>query len=156
MVENEEKLSPRRHVTRVAKELWKQQRQTAYRKVKRGPINWALFPFDKFDRAVAILVDESDLFSNPLTGVKTMTMTFEIFAKIREVEETDDMDDGLLDEFYDDVRDVVVGMEKATYSDGKTPVILDRKKGAGQSLAVEAHDTDLGVQGLIASVRLDY
>lgn len=145
--------SPRGNVLNLAKQLWLSIRSNSYKFVHRGPVNWATFPFEQYPRAVAILCDEADIFAtSEQAGTTNMLMAFEIFAKLPE-DISKELDDHLLDEFFLDTQKVLRDMISAK-DPSDTPIVMRIPKNGAR--AVETHDANLGVQGLIVNIRLDY
>lgn len=141
--------SSRARLLRFTKNEWVSIRNGAYTKVIRGAVNWASFPFEKFPRAVSIHVDNSTLVPNT-TGMNSATISFEIMSKMPK--DPENIDDSLLDEFYEDALQIVRKICQEGHSSGN-PLIFRRDQ---QNSAIEARDAGLGVQGLICSVRFDY
>jgi len=139
--------SDRQLVVDRLRSFWSKLRNGRYY-VRRGAINWAAFDFGKHRFAVAILVDDCTLFGRPFN---TMTLAFEVFTVLPTSPE--DMDDKVLDEFFEDVRDAVRDLQIAKNSQGDA---LVTKYDASAENAIESHDADKGVQGLVASVRFDF
>lgn len=147
-------LDPRGRVVQTLKNSWLATRDGAYKYVKRGPVNWAAFDFEKWPRAVAILIDESDIFSrHDEAGTQEMLLSMEIMALLPD-EAKEDMDDGLLDEMYRDLRKVLTELFDAKAEDVNMPIAIQQR--ARSDRAVETHDATMGVQGLIAMIKIDF
>ncbi len=144
--------SPRARLLEFLKSAWKSQRNNAYKKVVRGVVNWASFPFEKFDRAVSIHVDRSN-FLEVDCGQNRATVSFEIMGKVPKMDEDGNIDDGLLDEFYADAKRVVELSQLEGNSSGD-PLVLNVQR--DKNIALEVRDADLGVQGLVCSVVYEY
>lgn len=153
-VQNILELDPRGRVVATVKNNWLATRDSAYKYVKRGPVNWAAFDFEKYPRAVAILIDEADIFSrHEDAGTQQMLLSMEIMAALPP-EEKEEMDDGLLDQMYRDTRKVLTELFEAKAEDVNMPIAIRQQ--AGTDRAVETHDATIGVQGLIAMLRIDF
>jgi len=135
---------------RTVRSLCEQVRNGAYF-VKRGYINWSTFPFDKHERAIAILVDEESLEPSE-KGFAEARLSFEIFTSIPE-SENPQIDDGILEELIIDARWIVSKLVQARNRQDD-PIIYAYKKNT--SSIVESHDATLMVQGIVAIIRVTY
>jgi len=133
------------------KQFAKQARNGAYF-VKRGFINWAEFDFETNKRAISILVDEEGLFPDK-RGMENARISMEIFTSISKSTEPVMIDDGVMDELIEDARWIVNQLEQAKNKQGEN-VALKIDKHA--SNLVESHDATLGVQGIVAIIRVTY
>jgi len=142
-------LSSRGQVVQQLRNLCLKVGNSRYKFVKRGPVNWAAFDWAKYESAIAILIDDSMVFPNA-KGISTMTLSLEIFARLQGFPE--EIDDGLMDKFYADAKQVLTELMQSKNSKGQ-PFVLRRHPGDN---AIESHDSDLGVQGLIVTMIIDY
>ena len=155
-------LEPRSQVLAYLKNNWLAVRNGVYSFVKRGPVNWSAFPFDRHPRAVSINVDESDLYSRAQeAGTQTMILSMEIMAQMETAGGKDgspwdaEFDDGLLDQMFTDTKKVVNAvLDTRSPLDPSMPVAIRRHERSDRS--VEAQNVNWGVQGLIITLRLDY
>lgn len=116
--------------------------------VHRGPVNWARFDFPTHPYAVAIMLDDVSLFRNE-KGHLTATLTLEVFTRLSEKQ------DGLNDDIMDDLQEDVVKaftLLKIAVDDNGNAVVFRLFNGT----AVEVYDASLSVQGMIASVVIDF
>lgn len=132
------------------KELCKKLRGGSYF-VKRGPINWAEFPFEKYPRAIAILVDDQTFISS--TGIQKASMSIEVAGSMPSPKDNPEVDDGLLDEFFEDVSLVLLSLREAKQGRGEDPVVFDV---TADATATEFHDSTLKVQGIMVFFRVQY
>lgn len=119
--------------------------------IKRGPINWAEFPFDRYPRAISILVDEQSFISN--NGIQRAQMSIEVAGAMPSPKDNPEVDDGLLDEFFEDVSIVLLNLREAKQGKGQDPVVFDVSSDA---TATEFHDSTLKVQGIMVFFRVQY
>lgn len=117
---------------------------------KRGPIDWASFPFDRHPFGCAILCDDTTLFRR----IDTAVVTLQLAAKLPDyAAKGPEIDDGLADEFYDDVRWVLTELRKQRDERGQ-PVAISI--GTESARVVEFHDADLLVQGVLVTIPIDF
>lgn len=140
--------SPRRVVMDTLRRLCEEVRGGVYF-VKRGPIDWATFPFDSHPRAISILADDLSLFKE----LNEASLTLEIAAQIRTQGEDPGLDDGLMDEFIDDAEWVVRSLIGKDNASGDAVVL---KTDLEDSRAIEFHDPQLKVQGIIVNFDVSY
>lgn len=110
-------------------------------------MNWASVDWAKYKRGVAILCDDSTLFPNE-KGIHSMTVSIEAFTKLPS--SVEEIDESVMDQFYEDAHSVLVQLTQQKI-DGQ-PVIFRR---FGDNV-VEAHDASLGVQGVVITISLDF
>jgi hypothetical protein len=124
-----------------------------YKFVKRGPVDWRNFPFDQYERAVSILVDRNT-FQSDARGMNTMDLAIEMFAKLPSEVDPANIDDGLMDDFYEDAQHVMKLADefKEKIKHEEYPLLFRRDQG----VAVESHDATLKVQGLIVNMTVTY
>jgi len=124
--------------------------------VKRGYVNWAAFPFSTHPRAMTIALAEEDLIPTPgrerPIGETRGTLLFEVAARTPTGDEDLAVDDGLLEEFKDDVVEVL-GALLARQSGGYPLSFGVFPDGAN---AAEWHDADEGTQGVTARVVVSF
>lgn len=141
--------SSRKDILDRLKELGRQVRQGSYF-VHRGPLNWAKFNFETYPRALTILVDESNPFAPQF---QNMSISFEMFCRMPEEVSKDLTDDSVLDELVEDAQWILSELTRSVNGDGDNLVLkLDSKT----STALEVHDADLGVQGIIILFNLTF
>lgn len=131
----------------VVKELCKKERGGSYH-VHRGPINWAAFDFTKYPRAISILLDETAF----MRDFNPAILTLEVMTTMPEGGE---IDDTKIDEIHDDLESIFQKLLQSRDPDDATAPIVWRLVHNSDN-AIEVSDVQLKVQGVIASVRLDY
>lgn len=136
--------SPRRVVGNTLLELARSVRNRSYY-ARRGAVNWAAFDFDAHPRAIAIVFDETPVFPDA-RAMYTIKCTLELFAKFNGEDSLDSIDDELMDEIHEDARWIVEQLIRRKTSSGDNAVIGVVTVGI---TAIETHDADLRVQGLI-------
>ncbi len=147
----ETRKSPRRVVMESLRDLARAQRSGAYF-VKRGDIVWATFPFDRFPRAMALMVD---VMSCAPTEGETHTAIIRIDAAAQIPDRTDppEIDDGIHDELIDDVECVIYGLGPLKDDRGDTVAYrIDPEKSGIR----EFHDAGLRVQGIHAQFTVKF
>lgn len=142
---------------RVFCERWKeiavQLRNGSYF-VKRGAINWTTFPFDTYERAIAIMLDDGQLLRTQRShGMKPTRCSMEIFCRLPSDQEVPEIDDGLMDELLDDAESVVRDLLRSKDSSGD-PVVFRIDENTARF--VEAHDVQVKVQGVVVMFNLEY
>lgn len=142
--------SARRRMTSTLSNLFLNERASAYKFVHRGPINWPAFDFAQFPRAVAILVDDCRLFRS--RGWIQATVSIEMLAALP-TQSGSAIDDGLMDEFYEDAINVLNKLA-ASVDESGNPIIGRLHFDTG--VAIETHDATKGVQGLVVSIGVDF
>jgi hypothetical protein len=120
-----------------------------YKFVKRGPVVWAKHDFQAFPFAVCFMFDECDLFPDE-NGKSVAIVGFELMAAIS----GNDIDDGLLDEMFFDVRHVIRVASSSIDEESQMPLITRRFRDLNK--AVEVSDSDRGVQGLVTNVKIEF
>lgn len=141
--------SARRFLKETLKNIWLEQRGGAYRTVKRSAVNWAAFDFEgKGPRAVAIMLDETALFRKK--GFFEAILSFEVFARLPD--DSDEINEELMDEIYEDVLQVLV-KAKASLNGSGFPLIgfIDP-----DGKAIETHDATKRVQGLVVFLQIKF
>lgn len=152
-------LTPRAVLLQALREEAGKLRNGAYY-AKRGAINWVTFPFEKYGRAIAIMMDDADLFRKRQSGFKGGSISIEIFAAMPEVKDEDrvEIDDTLMDEIIEDAEGLVSYLETArvtvTTSDGTVPVAYKVDSDAASYL--EAHDASMKVQGIVVQFSVTF
>lgn len=144
--------SPIHSVLIKLKELWEQKTENGRYYVRRGPINFASFQFDRFPRAVAIICDDSSLplpqEQFPFQGAR---ISFEIGMSMPD-EASGSIDDEAIDALRDDCTDILLQLLEATDTEGDNIVL---RIDLGQARVIEWHDADRNLQGVILSFTLD-
>lgn len=113
--------------------------------VKRGAIVWEEFQFDRHPRAISIQVDERDF----LRQTCRADCAIEFAAAIPGTAEIPEIDDGLMDEFTEDVEAIVRAWRAAADSVGSFVI------GFTPGKITEFHDVDYRVQGVTAKFSID-
>lgn len=142
--------SARRFLTQTLQNIWLEQRGNTYRTAHRGPINWATFDFESSPRAVAILLDECSLFRDKRGFIRAV-LSFEVFAQLND--QPEEIDDGLMDELYEDIQQVMRKTQSLTDAAGN-PLIA--KLDTQSANAIETHDATRSVQGLVATMQIEF
>ena len=142
--------STRRVLTTTLKAIWSEQRANAYRKVHRGPINWTSFNFETYPRAVAILLDEVQLF-RITQGFIRATLSMEIMCRLPD--QPEEIDDGLMDDLYEDVEQVIKKLSVSVDDEGNPVIAFINRETAN---VIETHDATRGVQGLVVLMEVDF
>lgn len=124
--------------------------------VKRGYATWAAFPFANHPHAMTIALAQEDLLPSPgrerPLGEMRGTLVFEVAARTPTGDEDPGIDDGLLEEFKDDVVEVL-GNLLLRVQDGYP---LSFGVIPGDADASEWHDADEGTQGVTARVVVSF
>ena len=142
--------SSRRLMIAGFKDLWKKARNGAYF-TKRGPIDWSSYTFEKKARAVSILVDDTSMMT--VDGITPASMSFEIGAPINEDRSNPEIDDGLLDELFEDAQLVLEGIQRLQQPGTQEPVILGMDRNVS---VVEWHSAELKIQGIVVIFNLKF
>lgn len=129
------------------KELAKEVRRGAY-EVRRGATIWASFPFDTFPRAISIMCDECQ--PVPVNDQTAATVTLEMFMKIDTSLQEKGLDDDTLDEMRADARFILETLQEAKNVDNDS-IIISISLNKERAKAIETHDAQLSVQGLIVT-----
>jgi len=140
-------------------DLWRKVRSGAYVYVKRGAVNWATFPFQKYKRCVSIVQDEVSLLKSE--GRREAAVTFEIMSLIP-VKAVDDptkdiieINDVLEDEMIFDAERVLLHLSQAE-SKIEPGMKVTAKVVTEDSEATEVHDPDIGVQGIVIPFTIGF
>lgn len=136
--------SPRRVVGETLLELAKSVRNRMYH-ARRGAVNWASFDFAAHPRGIAIVFDECGLFPSRQSMFE-LKCTLEMFVKFDGEDSLDSLDDALMDEIHEDARWIIEQLVAQLSSEGDAVAIGVPTVGI---TAIETHDADLRVQGLI-------
>lgn len=112
---------------------------------RRGAVNWAAFDFDAHPHAIAVVFDEVSLFPDARAMFR-IDATLEIFTRFGGEDAPPSIDDAAMDELHEDARWILEQLFTRPAQDGDRAAL-------GMSTinvkAVETHDADLRVQGLI-------
>jgi hypothetical protein len=119
--------------------------------VKRGPIDWAAFPFSDYPRAIAIMIDSATFVK--MSGQNEAQVALEMFLAVPESSARPQIDDGLMDELIADAESIVLELMRAKDS-ADFPVVFRLSQETASF--VEAHDMDMGVQGIIVNFTIVY
>lgn len=113
--------------------------------VRRGRINWLKFPFDKYPRAISIMIPEEDLTVEPTQA----TVSLEMMARMPDHSQ-DSVDDEILDQMRQDAWDIMKSL--VPLKDGNDSLFL-----AVQPLpSLEIADSDRELQGIEQPFIVEY
>jgi hypothetical protein len=129
------------------KELASHVRTGAYA-VRRGATTWATFPFDTFPRAISIMCDECQ--PVPVNDQTSATVTLEMFMKLDPALQEQGLDDDTMDEMRADARQILEQLQEAKNVDNDS-IIIHISLNKERAKAIETHDAQLSVQGLIVT-----
>ncbi len=136
-----------------ASSLARQVRNGRYH-VRRGAVNWAAWPFERYRSAWSILCDSTTLLGDSdEAGFNVAAISFEIFAKGDTDKDDFGIDDNLMGEFRADARLVLRHLLEQTLPNGD-PVVTKLERNSAS--ATEALDSERGLQGLIVSFVIGY
>ena len=121
--------------------------------VKRGAINWTTHDFDQDPRAVAVMIDDFQLFGKTNSGMKTANLSIEMFAKMPQRDGKPEIDDALQDELVDDAEALLRHLQTAR-DGGDNPVVF--KLDLESARVIEAHDIEIQVQGAVVQFAITY
>lgn len=128
--------------------LWRAVHNKRYY-VKRGAINWTSHLWDKHPFAVSVGLDDSTF----LRPQNHATVSFEIFTKLKDPSDAvNGYDEVSQDDLLDDAVQVIQGLSQAVDANGD--FIADVLPMSDN--AIEAHDTSLGVQGLVINFQVGF
>jgi hypothetical protein len=150
--------SSRNRVLTEAKNLGIKVANGRYTFVHRGPVNWAGFPFDKHQYAMAVMCDGTGLYrkrGTNLPGSLTMDFALEMFTKLPE--NSTEVSDEVTDWLFADATFILDNLRNTRYRDehgDEWPLIYNYEENSDR--ATEVHDVSLQVQGLIVNIRLHY
>jgi len=135
------------------KELAQQMRNGIYF-VKRGAILWPAFSFEDHEGGIALMIDDGSLLRTQKNrGMKPARCSMEMFRRMASTKEAPEIDDGLMDELLDDAEWLLQELMKSRTS-ADDPVVF--RIDANSVRFVEAHDTELKVQGIVVTFNLEY
>lgn len=153
-------LTPRVATLVTLVSLCRAQRQQRYY-VRRGPINWATFDFERHPYAIAILTPEFSL-KGDQHGVDQCTVTLELCQKMPDEaldrdQRRDGLDDVGLESLVEDVVGIVSALELAAYPNNDFLCSLlrfskDRPPVQGQEMS----NDNWSVQGIQATFTITY
>ncbi|PHR91970.1 MAG: hypothetical protein COA69_09400 [Robiginitomaculum sp.] len=118
-------------------------------KVYRRAVDWSKFSFTNHPYAMAVMLDNTSLFRNE-KGMHTATLTLEMFTRLPV--EAEGIDDKVLDSIHEDALQLL-NMLKTAVDDNGDSIVL--KMGTTGN-AAEVYDASLSVQGIVASVNIDF
>lgn len=142
--------SARRVVLDTAKEAAQNMRNQDYF-VKRGQIHWAQFDFETRALAVAIICDDFTILSHRKPGVNSLQLSLEFATLIEDGAEIE-IDDQVIDNFTDDAHTILTALCTTQSEVDNIPVSFR----LFNDKAIEFHDTDKRVQGLVVLVTVEY
>jgi hypothetical protein len=135
------------------KELAGQMRNGIYF-VKRGAILWPSFSFTDHKGGIALMLDDGNLLRTQRNrGMKPARCSMEMFRRMESTPEAPEIDDGLMDELLDDAEWLLKELMKSRTS-ADDPVVYRIDENSVRF--VEAHDTELKVQGIVVTFNLEY
>jgi hypothetical protein len=142
--------SPRAVFAKTLVGLLRAARGGAYH-VHRGPVDWSTFSFSEHPSAIAVVIDESTflqqaMYDNPVSA----RVTIDALVPLRG---DHGMDDDAIDVVIDDVTRAVLGLFDEKYQPTEDLVF---KIDGRQSRLKEVVDTGLGVQGVIATLHVEF
>ena len=119
-------------------------------KVRRGATNWAVWPFADHPWGCAIIAAETTLGSE-----QSATISLDMFTAIPGDELRDrGIDDGVLEEILCDVETLFRQLHEAVDGRGDAVTLTGIK--IHRAAAVEAHDPNIGAQGVIVTFEVDF
>lgn len=122
--------------------------------VKRGFINWAAHPFDRRGpRAIAVMFTEAELIGSTWAGLQDATLRLELGVAIPDAADPPEIDDGVLDELYEDAVLLLHALEQSGLAANAPAITKLDWKGA---TFVEFHDPDERVQGIAVEALIGY
>ena len=136
-------------VARVAQQALREVSNGRYRRVVRGAVNWANFPFDRYDWAAAVLVDHASL----LRRWNKAAITLEMMTRMPE--NVDEIDDDLTDLMRNDALLVWERLASNQTSPREPGLPLVMKVDASNDMAMEVSDASLKIQGVVATVWVE-
>lgn len=146
-----ERLGP---IIAAIRETWKTVGDGAYY-FKRGPINYATWPYESWARTVSVQIDERSI----MRKFTEAQMTFELSARLSDAPDGDghSLDDGLLDEMTADLVAVLRSLARQKYP-GQSRDSLFASLGAEQGTVLEFYDMDAvrPVQGITFSFPVSF
>lgn len=123
--------------------------------VMRGAVNWAKWPWDDKPFAWSVLCNTTGLFPSNDGNVGTpAAIAFEVFVRGKEDLPDYGIDDHLLAEMRQDVRDVIRALIVARDAGGDYPLVFALFE--GEVMATEALDTRESVQGLVVNFTIRF
>jgi hypothetical protein len=136
---------------------WRLQSQGRYF-VRRGPIDWLHFDFVSRPYAVAVVVEASAL---PIPGsflgqgevFRKLTVSFEIFQKMPESGEQPELSEEVQEQLENDAVAVIADLHTRTASDGSK--LIDGIENPDNAMS-DWSDATIGVQGIVASIPINY
>lgn len=121
--------------------------------VKRGVLDYSTLDWQTHPRTWAIQLDEGSLYRHSPIGGYTGWMTFEVFAKLEDQSADPMFDEDLSEELLNDILTVIERTLKDVNTQGD-PIVFSIPRGSAKFL--ESHDTQLRVQGIIATFEVSY
>lgn len=132
------------------KSLARAERSGAYF-VKRGPIDWAIFPWHRYPRGIAIMMADASF--APPDSMHTATFLLSAGAKLAEEKEIPEIDDGLQVELIRDLESVVYGL--APMKDSRGDTLAYRAESLTWNIR-GWHDASIHAQGVNAQFTLTF
>jgi len=122
--------------------------------VRRGPVNWAEFDFNRYSAGISILTPEFTLLG---AQVNSITVTLELVQRLPDGErlylDTDGLNDEEIEGLVEDARIILIGLKSAKDSTGDSTVlrVVDNRI-EGQEMA----NLDFSIQGVMVTFTLEY
>jgi hypothetical protein len=129
-------------VRKVSNERW--------RKVIRGAVDWADFPFDQYPTACAVLMDECTLLRRKNRGMLTLEFMMKMPANV------DESQDEMLDLMRSDavrVWEVLAACDQVDPDEPGMPLTF--MVDASSDSSIEVSDASLKIQGIVATVAVE-
>lgn len=144
-------MSARSDIFRTIKETVKELRGGKYF-VIRGALDWANFPFNRWDYACAILMDETTIRKE----CNEMTLTLEMGTAMDpppEENQLPEINDDKLDHLIEDASSVVLELVQKINNSGDNEALGVKENKIN---AVEFYDATKRVQGIIVPIPISY
>lgn len=122
--------------------------------VRRGPVNWGEFDFERYPAGISILTPEFTLLG---VQVNSITVTLELVQRIPQGErlyrETDGLNDEQIEGLVEDARIILLGLKAAKDQGGDSTVlrIVDNRI-EGQEMT----NLDFSIQGVMVTFTVEY
>ena len=119
--------------------------------VKRGQLLLPNHNFDAHPYTWSILVDSGDLFNRGI-GTQAIAISFEIGTSINPDVDNPGLDDGILQEFIQDGRQVLLELEQERNKVGDPVVFRIYRE---NSRFIQFHDGETRIQGIVVTTNVD-
>lgn len=129
--------------------------------VRRGPINWSAFAFERYPFGIAILTPEFSLLGDE-HGMDGATITLELVQRMPDEtldrdQQRDGLDDIGLESLVTDAHDLIGQLERSQYPNNDFVCTLLRPSAAEpQVSAQEMTSEDWGIQGIQATFSVRF